>query len=85
MYEEKLQTLMLRFPARQKRSVERSINSIMKNASSNWLSIMPLVKDHFDLSPQEFRDALAIRYHKESLALPKSFDGCGKNEFNDST
>lgn len=59
--------------------IEKSITSIMKNASSNWLYVMSLVKDNFDLSPQEFRDALVIRYHREPLAQPNICDGCGKN------
>lgn len=52
----------MKSPARQKISIERSITSIMKNVSSNWLSVMPLETDHFDLSPKEFRDTLAIRH-----------------------
>ena len=28
---------------------------------SGWLSVLPLARDQFDLSPQEFRDALALR------------------------
>ena len=27
-----------------------------------WLSVMPIEKDNFDLTAQEFRNALAIRY-----------------------
>ena len=39
---------------------------------SNWLSVLPIAKFHFDLSPQEFRDALAIRYRKPLLRVPDS-------------
>ena len=28
---------------------------------SGWLSVLPLAQGQFDLSPQEFRDALALR------------------------
>ena len=38
---------------------------------------MPVESNHFDLSVQEFRDALAIRYHKPLLPLPPKCDGCG--------
>ena len=38
---------------------------------------MPIEKDNFDLTAQEFRDALAIRYKKPLLNIPPSCDGCG--------
>ena len=44
---------------------------------SSWLSVVPLESHHFDLSPQEFRDALALRYRKPLLDLPPFCDGCG--------
>ena len=37
---------------------------------SSWLSVMPLESDHFDLFPQEFRDAIALHYRKPLLDLP---------------
>ena len=42
-----------------------------------WLSVIPVESNHFDLGAQEFRDALAIRYHKPLLNLPPKCDGCG--------
>ena len=44
---------------------------------SGWLAVLPLARDQFDLSPQEFRDALALRYRKPMLNLPGNCDGCG--------
>ena len=44
---------------------------------SGWLSVLPLVKDQFDLSAQEFRDVLALHYRKPFLSLPGTCDGCG--------
>ena len=44
---------------------------------SSWLSVVPLESHHFDLSPQEFRDALALCYKKPLLDLPPFCDGCG--------
>ena len=44
---------------------------------SSWLTVIPLAKNHFDLSAQEFRDALAIRYKKPLLNTSESCDGCG--------
>ena len=29
---------------------------------SSWVNVIPVAKHHFDLSAQEFRDALALRY-----------------------
>jgi len=44
---------------------------------SSWLSVIPLEGHHFDLSPQEFKDTLALHYKKPLLNLPPSCDGCG--------
>jgi hypothetical protein len=44
---------------------------------SSWLTVLPVAKHHFDLSAQEFRDALAIRYKKPLLGIPALCDGCG--------
>jgi hypothetical protein len=37
-----------------------------------------LKKWNFDMSPMEFRDALAIRYRKPAFNLPSTCDGCGE-------
>ena len=37
---------------------------------------MPVVKNHFVLAAQEFRDALALQYKKSLSQMPKSCDGC---------
>ena len=44
---------------------------------SSWLSVLPLTRSQFDLSAQEFRDGLALRYRKPLLSLPSVCDGCG--------
>ena len=53
--------------------------SVLRNQFnvSGWLSVLPLVKDQFDLSAQEFRDALALCYFKPLLRLPGTCDGYG--------
>ena len=43
---------------------------------SSWLTVNPVAKHHFDLTAQEFRDALAIRYRKPLLEIPPHCDGC---------
>ena len=42
-----------------------------------WLSVLPLKKDQFGLSAQQFRDALAFCYCKLLLNLPGVCHGCG--------
>ena len=44
---------------------------------SSWLSVLPLARSQFDLSAQELRDGLALRYKKPLLSLPSVCDGCG--------
>ena len=56
---------------------QRAILRAKDQNISAWLSALPLVKDHFDLAAQEFRDALALRYKKSLSQMPKSCDGCG--------
>ena len=54
--------------------------AILRAKNSNlsfWLSVVPLETHHFDLSPQEFRDALALRYKNPLLHLPSLCDGYG--------
>ena len=38
---------------------------------------MPIEKGKYDLTGQEFRDALAVRYRKPLLCVPPRCDGCG--------
>ena len=41
------------------RAVQRAADS----HTSGWLNVLPLAHHHFDLSAQQFRDALCLRYH----------------------
>ena len=52
-----------------------------RDIMSNWLTVMPIARYNFDLAPQEFRDALAIRHRKPLSKIPEYCDGCG-SEFN---
>ena len=47
------------------------------NDLSGWLTVLPMSQDHFDLTAQEFRDALALRYRKPLLNVPSNSYGCG--------
>ena len=44
---------------------------------SSWLTVVPISKEHFDLSAFEFRDGLSLRYAKQLIELPPTCDGCG--------
>ena len=55
----------------------RAIERARTNDLSAWLSVMPIEKDNYDLTGQEFRDALAVRYRKPLLCVPPRCDGCG--------
>ena len=61
------------FQSDQKRCLLRKIDQ----KCSGWLSIVPSKDNHFDLSPDEFRDALALRYGKTPANLPKICDADG--------
>lgn len=47
-----------------------------KQSLSAWLTTLPILKDDFNLSSVEFRDALCLRYRKPLLQLPPICDGC---------
>ena len=56
---------------------QRAILRAKGSNISSWLSVLPLARSQFDLSAQEFRDGLALRYKKPLLSLPSVCDGCG--------
>ena len=60
------------FDARHQRAILRSRDSL-----SHWLCALPVLKDNFNLSSQEFRDAICMRYLKPLVSLPPLCDGCG--------
>ena len=49
----------------------RAIRRAVDFHTSSWSNVLPLVHHHFDLSAQQFRDALCLHYH-----CPLS--GCGE-------
>ena len=56
---------------------QRTLNRIVKGSASSWLTVLPLQADDYDMSATQFRDQLAIRYHREPTGLPSTCDGCG--------
>jgi hypothetical protein len=69
-----LETIISEMSDVQRRAVKR----IGEERTSAWLTVLPLAQHHFDLSEMEFRDALALRYHKPLLRAPAFCDGCSE-------
>ena len=67
-------SLLTKLPPLACRSVQRAIDF----GTSGWLTTLPLAHHHFDLSPQQFRDALCLHYHQRQFLLPATCDGCGE-------
>ena len=55
---------------------QRAIVRARNGKVSGWLTVLPLEKSHFDLSAQEFWDALAIQYRKPLSGILDLCDGC---------
>jgi hypothetical protein len=62
------------FPESRKRCILRKLNY----HCSGWLSVVPIEGNEFDLSPDEFRDSLALRYGKDPINLPSHCDADGE-------
>ena len=71
--EDKLNLILTSLSEGKKRAIPR----VVKRKTSTWLTVLPVSHYHFDLSPSEFRDALAIRYHQPLTKLAADCDGCG--------
>ena len=56
---------------------QRTLKRIVKGEASDWLTVLPLQADGYDLTATQFRDQLVIWYHHEPAALPTTCDGCG--------
>ena len=72
--EDKLATVLANLDTETRRAVSRSVGC----KSSSWLTVLPISLHHFDLSAAEFRDSLAIRYHRPLIKAPANCDGCGE-------
>jgi hypothetical protein len=46
--------------------------------TGQWLSVTPSAFNGTELSAQEFRDALLLRYRRSPGDLPSQCDGCGQ-------
>ena len=72
-YQNLLNSVLQTFDNNKKRAIQRGIDG----KTSAWLTVIPMAYHHFDLSATEFRDSLALRYHRPLLRLPALCDGCG--------
>ena len=69
----KFESIIPSFSPDRQRTLRRSLNG----KTSTWLNVLPLQNYHFDLSPLQFRDGLAICYLRDPPCLPPRCDGCG--------
>ena len=68
-----LSSLLPGLPSLTSRAVQWAVDS----HTSGWLNVLPLAHHHFDLSVQQFHDALCLRYHRPLSLIPASCDRCG--------
>ena len=71
--EDKLASVLATLDPKTRQAITKSVGS----KSSSWLTVLPIALHHFDLSATEFRDSLALRYHRPLLKAPANCDGCG--------
>ena len=68
-----LSALLSSVSASARRAIERAVDF----GVSGWLTVLPLAQYHFDLSPQQFHDALSLRYNRSLILMPPTCDGYG--------
>ena len=56
---------------------QRVIKRAKSEKLSSWLSVLPIKKHNFNLSPVKFRHGIAIKCKKHLLCVPDMCDGCG--------
>ena len=74
--ESDLQSMFTNIVAQLDPMQQRAVKRAQSEKMSSWLNVVPAARHQFDLSAQEFRDALAIRYKKPLLGIPPQCDGC---------
>ncbi|CEM27715.1 unnamed protein product [Vitrella brassicaformis CCMP3155] len=55
----------------------RAVHRAVEAKTAGWVTCRPDAEDHTDLTPDEFRDNMAIRYAYEPPKMPTHCDGCG--------
>lgn len=62
---------------KQSDSMTQRFMTTNKQSISSWLNTLPILKDNFNLSSVELRNALCLRNFKTLLQLPPLCNGCG--------
>ena len=71
---EETEILLEKFPKDRQRTIKRKLD----NKCSGWLTVLPREDTFFELSADEFRDALALRYGRTPCHLPAFCDADGE-------
>ena len=72
-YGEALTSILRNLPRDTRRTIQRGCDT------GAWLSVLPNAVHGTELSAQEFRDSLFLRYARTPPGLPSSCDGCGQS------
>ena len=57
---EKYNAIIASFDSSRQRAIQRA----RENKTSSWLMVLPVARNHYDLTAQEFHDGLAMRYRR---------------------
>ena len=57
--------------------MKRAVSQVSEKGASSWLTCLPLKEQGFNLTKEEFRDALALRYNRSIKNLPSKC-ACGQ-------
>lgn len=67
-----LNWIVSKLPCDDRRTIERG------KQTGQWLSVLPSSVNGTELSAQEFRDSVMLRYARTPIDLPSLCDGCGE-------
>jgi hypothetical protein len=71
-YDKELKSIMENMSCDERRAILRG------QSTGQWLSVLPSTVNGTELSAQEFRDSLLLRYGRSPPDLPTHCDGCSK-------
>ena len=62
----------------ERKEQQQHLTNILNNKCSAWLAASPWEDEYFSMTPDEFRDSMALRYGKTPKGLQTWCDGCGE-------